>query len=65
MRVLQAERKQTKAENDSAFERLRVDMEKSVNSITASITTRLMIGLAISVAFLSLVIVFTGMFLRT
>ena len=61
MKVLQSERKGAKAESDSAFERLRADMEKIVNSIT----TRLMIGLTISVAFLSLVVAVTGLFLRT
>ena len=79
MRVSQAQREQAKAENEttlskneSAIERLlasnaefRANMEKSVNSITTSITTRLMIGLAISVAFLSLVVAFTGVFLRS
>ena len=65
MKVSQAQREQAKAENDSAFDRLRTDMERSVNSITTSITTRLMIGLAISVAFLSLVVAFTGVFLRS
>ena len=65
MKVSQAQREQAKAENDSAFDRLRADMERSVNSITTSITTRLMIGLAISVAFLSLVVAFTGVFLRS
>ena len=65
MKVSQAQREQAKAENDSAFDRLRADMERNVNSITTSITTRLMIGLAVSVAFLSLVIAFTGVFLRS
>ena len=65
MKVSQAQREQAKAENDSAFDRLRADMERNVNSITTSITTRLMIGLAISVAFLSLVVAFTGVFLRS
>ena len=79
MKVSQAQREQAKAENEttlakneSAIDRLlasnaefRANMEKSVNSITTSITTRLMIGLAISVAFLSLVVAFTGVFLRS
>ena len=65
MKVSPAHREQAKAESDSAFEKLRADVERSVNSITTSITTRLMVGLAISVAFLSLVVAFTGVFLRS
>ena len=61
MKVSQAQREQAKAENDSAFDRLRADMERGVNAITV----RLMVGLTISVAFLSLVVAFTGVFLRT
>ena len=61
MKVSQAQREQAKAENDSAFDRLRADMERGVNAITV----RLMVGLTVSVAFLSLVVAFTGVFLRT
>ena len=65
MKVLQAERREAKAENDSAFERLRANMEKSVNSITTRLVIGLTVGLTISVAFLSLVVAVTGLSLRT
>ena len=72
MKTMKVENEASLAKNESAvdrlqssFERLRADMEKSVNSIPTSITTRLTIGLAISVAFLSLVVAVTGLFLRT
>ena len=38
MKVLQAEREKAKAENDSAFERLRVDMERHNSEQNAKIT---------------------------
>ena len=76
---MRAESEETIAKNESAIDRLlasnerlcadnerfHADIEKSVSSIITSITTRLIIGLAISVAFLSLVVVATGLFLRT
>ena len=79
MKVSQAEREKAKAENEatiakneSAIDRLlasnekfRADIEKSVNSITTSITMRLVTGLVISVAFLSLVVAVTGLLVRT
>ena len=61
MKVSQAERKGAKAESDSAIERLRTDMEKGINSMrekTDANTTKIMIGMGISVAILSLVITF-------
>ncbi|MCY4031272.1 MAG: hypothetical protein OXF05_04060 [Hyphomicrobiales bacterium] len=67
MKVLQAERKEAKAESDSAFERFRTDMEKGINSMREkndSNTTKIMIGMGISVTVLSLVIAFVGILLR-
>ena len=55
MKVLQAEKKQSKAESDSAIERLRTDMEKSLNSIREKIDSNaktMLIGMGVSVAFL-------------
>ena len=49
-----------KAENETAYERLRTDIEKAFNAAT----NRMMIGLGISVAFLSGVIGFLAFFLN-
>ena len=78
MKVLQAEKKQSKAESDSAIERLRTDMErfrtdmerfrtemlKDVKSTSEAAVTRIMIAMGISVAFLSGVIGFVGFLLN-
>ena len=49
-----------KAENETAYERLRTDIEKGFSAVT----NRMMIGLGISVAFLSAVISFLALFLN-
>ena len=71
MKVLQAEKKQSKAESDSAIERLRTDMErnrtemlKDIKSTSEAAVTRIMIAMGISVAFLSGVIGFVGFLLN-
>ena len=65
MKVLQAEKKQSKAESDSAIERLRTDMEKSLNSIREKIDSNaktMLIGMGVSVAFLVGLISFLSFF---
>ena len=44
MRVLQAERKESKAENDSAIERLRTDMERGHNKL---LVVLIIVGVAV------------------
>ena len=46
MKVLQAERKEAKAENDSAFERLRADMEKNSKSLLLYMASLMGVGFA-------------------
>ena len=67
MKVLQAEKKQSKAESDSAIERLRTDMEKSLNSIREKIDSNaktMLIGIGVSVAFLGGLISFLSFLLN-
>ena len=54
MKVLQSERKEAKAENDSAFERLRADMEKNAKSLLLYMAALMGVGFA----FLSVIIAF-------
>ena len=49
-----------KAENETAYERLRADIEKAFNAVT----NRMMIVMGISVAFLSVVISFVTLFMN-
>ena len=63
MKILQAERKQSKAESDSAIDRLRVhietlrtDMLQNIKSTSEAAVTRLMIAMGIGFAFLGLII---------
>ena len=64
MKVLQAEKKQSKAESDSAIERLRTDILRDIKSTSEASATRIMIVIGISVAFLSGVIGFVGFLLN-
>ena len=58
--VLEERMRTMKAENETAYERLRTDIEKGFSAVT----NRMMIGLGISVAFLSAVISFLALFLN-
>ena len=58
--ILDERMKTMKAENETAYERLRTDIEKAFNAVT----NRMMIGLGISVAFLSAVIGFVTLFMN-
>ena len=59
MKILQAERKQSKAESDSAIEQLRTDMLQNIKSTSEAAVTRLMIAMGIGFAFLGLIITIT------
>ena len=54
MRISQAERREAKAENDSAFERLRADMEKNSKSLLLYMAALMGVGFAL----LSVIIAF-------
>ncbi len=60
MKTVRVDNEATLAKNESAIDRLRADMERTANSNT----TKIMVGMGIGVAFLSVVIVFVGLFLR-
>ena len=60
MKTMRVDNEATLAKNESAIDRLRADMERTANSNT----TKIMVGMGIGVAFLSVVIVFVGLFLR-
>ena len=60
MKTMRVDNEATLAKNESAIDRLRADMERTANSNT----TKIMVGMGIGVAFLSVVIIFVGLFLR-
>ena len=60
MKTVRVDNEATLAKNESAIDRLRADMERTANSNT----TKIMVGMGIGVAFLSVVIAFVGLFLR-
>ena len=55
MKASQAQREQAKAENDSAFERLRADMERNSKSLFLHMAALIGVGFA----FLGVIIAFT------
>ena len=64
MKVLQAERKQSKAESDSAIERLRVHIEilrTDMESGLSANANKIMIAMGIGFAFLGIVIAYVGL----
>ena len=52
------------SQNETVYEKLRSDMEKNIKAMSDTIITKMMIGLGISVTFLSGVIAYVGLFLR-